>query len=210
MSSLQQRTIALAENVRHISHDLHPSALEHAGLVTALSAYCSEVRHQKTLEVTFSSEGDFDSIGAEVALCMYRIAQEALRNVVAHAGARHVDVRLLRIGDSADLTITDDGNGFDIGRIRENRKGLGLVSITERVKLAGGTISIATELNKGTEVRVQIPANQHPPLEPATGPERGPERGPESTSRRREPLVTAWQETACSSCSSVLSLMAAI
>ena len=104
------------------------------------------------------------STDAEAALCLYRIAQEALRNVVAHAGARHADVRLLRIGDSAELTIADDGNGFDIGSTREHRKGLGLVSINERVRLAGGTVSIATELNKGTGVRVQIPANQRPPI----------------------------------------------
>jgi PAS domain S-box-containing protein len=160
VSSLQQRTIALAENIRHLSHALHPSVLEHVGLVDALAGYCSEVQRRKTIDVTFTSEGDFDSTDAETALCLYRIAQEALRNVVAHAEARHADVRLLRIGDSAELTIADDGKGFDIERMHEGRKGLGLVSINERVRLAGGTVSITTELNKGTRVRVQIPANR--------------------------------------------------
>ena len=163
VSSLQQRTIALAENVRRLSHDLHPSVLAHAGLVPALAAYCAEVQgQQQTVEVTFSAEGDFESTDAEVALCLYRIAQESLRNVVAHAGARRADVRLLRTGDTAELTISDDGKGFDIVSTRENRKGLGLVSINERVRLAGGTVSIATESNKGTRVRVQIPAKPHP------------------------------------------------
>ena len=96
-----------------------------------------------------------------MALCFYRIAQEALRNVVAHADARRADVRLRRPDDSAELTIADDGKGFDVVRAREERKGLGLVSINERVRLAGGTVSIATEVNKGTRVRVQIPANRH-------------------------------------------------
>ena len=113
------------------------------------------------MAVTFSSEGDFASTDAEVALCLYRIAQEALRNVVAHADARRADVRLRRIGDSAELTIADDGKGFDIVGTRADSKGLGLVSINERVRLAGGTVSIATEVNKGTRVRVQIPANRH-------------------------------------------------
>jgi PAS domain S-box-containing protein len=161
VSSLQERTIALVENVRHLSHALHPSVLEHVGLVAALAGYCAEVQRVQTVEVTFSSEGDVDSTDAETALCLYRIAQEALRNVVAHADARHADVRLLRTGDSAELTIADDGKGFDMVGTHEVRKGLGLVSINERVRLAGGTVSITTELNKGTRVRVQIPANRN-------------------------------------------------
>ena len=161
VASLQQRTIALAENIRHISHDLHPSVLEHAGLVAALTAYCTEVQQQQTVAVTFSAEGDFASTDADVALCLYRIAQEALRNVVAHADARRADVRLRRLDGSVELTIADDGKGFDVVGTRADSKGLGLVSINERVRLAGGTVSIATEVNKGTRVRVQIPANRH-------------------------------------------------
>ena len=79
--------------------------------------------------LTCSAEGDFASIAPEAALCLYRIAQEALRNVVAHAGASRADVRLLRIGDHAEITITDDGKGFDVTRSLERGKGLGLVSI---------------------------------------------------------------------------------
>ena len=160
MSSLQQRTITLAENVRNLSHALHPSALEHAGLVAALAGYCTEVRRLQTVAVTFSSEGDFESTDAETALCLYRITQEALRNVVAHAEARHTDVRLRRTGAIAELTIADDGKGFDVVQTRESREGLGLVSISERVRLTGGTVSITTELNKGTQVRVQIPVEK--------------------------------------------------
>jgi PAS domain S-box-containing protein len=159
VSSLQQRTIELAEGVRHLSHALHPSVLMHAGLVAALAGYCTEVQRLQTVAVTFSSDGDFESTDAETALCLYRIAQEALRNVVAHAQARHAAVRLQRTGAAAELTIADDGKGFDVVRMRESGKGLGLVSISERVRLAGGTVNIMTELNKGTQVRVQIPAN---------------------------------------------------
>ena len=83
-----------------------------------------------------------------------------MRNVVTHAGARHAEVRLVRSGDRAELTIADDGKGFDIGQAGRSVKGLGLVSINERVRLAGGTVSIVTELNKGTRVRVQVPTNR--------------------------------------------------
>ncbi len=162
VSAVQQRTIALAGSVRQISHDLHPSTLKHVGLVNALSAYCLEVRKLNSVDVTFSSDGHFEPIGADAALCIFRVAQEALRNVIAHASAGRADVRLVRIGDSADLTITDDGKGFDIVRVRESRNGLGLVSINERVRLAGGTMQITTGLDKGTRVQVRIPANLAP------------------------------------------------
>ena len=109
--------------------------------------------------LTCSAEGDFASIAPEVALCLYRIAQEALRNVVAHAGASRADVRLLRSGDHAEMTIADDGKGFDVARSLERGKGLGLVSIRERVRLAGGTVSFEADGKQGTRVRVRIPVS---------------------------------------------------
>ena len=161
MSSAQQRAVALAENVRDLSHDLHPSVLEHAGLVTALSAHCADIERYQRIAVTFRSDGDFDSTSADTALCLYRVAQEGLRNVVAHAKAGRAEVRLSRAGDFAELSIADDGQGFDIVGAGRNGHGLGLVSINERVRLVGGTVSIMTELNKGTRLRVQVPANGH-------------------------------------------------
>lgn len=159
VSSLQARTVALAANVRQVSHDLHPGMLEHTGLVPALGAYCREVQHRQAITLTFASEGDFGGADADSALCMYRIAQEALRNVVTHAAAKRADVLVRQIGDLAELTITDDGKGFDIVRTRDAR-GLGLISINERVRLAGGTVSITTEKGHGTRVRVRIPIRQ--------------------------------------------------
>jgi two-component system sensor histidine kinase UhpB len=155
---LQQQTLTLARNVRQLSHDLHPTVLRHLGLEKAVSSYCSELERSHGVMVRCSAEGDFASIGPEAGLCVYRIAQEALRNVVAHAGARRADVRLVRLGDDAEITITDDGRGFDVND-PERRKGLGLVSITERAKLAGGTISIETRLNQGTRVHATIPGS---------------------------------------------------
>jgi PAS domain S-box-containing protein len=159
LRALHQRSAALAQNVRHLSHDLHPTVLHHAGLLAALSSYCSELQRSHGTVLTCSAEGDFESIAPEVALCLYRIAQETLRNVVAHAGASRADVRLLRSGAHAEITIADDGKGFDVARSLERGKGLGLVSIRERVRLAGGTVSFEAERTQGTRVRVRIPAN---------------------------------------------------
>ena len=93
LRALHQRTSTLAQNVRHLSHDLHPTVLRHAGLVAALTAYCTELGRTHGIVSTCRAEGDFASIAPDVALCLYRIAQESLRNVVAHAGARRADVR---------------------------------------------------------------------------------------------------------------------
>jgi PAS domain S-box-containing protein len=165
VSSLQQRTIELAEDVRLLSHALHPSVLVHAGLVAALAGHCTEVQRLQTLAVTFTAEGDFESTDEETALCLYRIAQEALRNVVAHAEASQADVRLRRTGAMTELTIADDGKGFDVVTTRESSIGMGLVSIHERVRLAGGSVNITTELNKGTQLRVQIPGSRRVPTD---------------------------------------------
>jgi signal transduction histidine kinase len=166
VSSLQQRTAGLASNIRNLSHELHPSVLRHAGLVPALAAYCADLGRQQQITITFTAEGDFASVSGDTALCLYRITQEALRNVLTHAQATRADVRLRRIHDRADLTIVDDGRGFDIAEASRHGKGLGLISIDERVRLAGGTVSIVTETNSGTRVHVQIPANVCEPETP--------------------------------------------
>ena len=154
---LQGRTDALADSVRRLSHDLHPDVLRHSGLAASLSAYCKGLTPPLPgLKVTFRAQGDFETIGHEASLCLYRIAQEALHNVVKHADAGHAEVVLLRTPDGAELTVSDDGKGFDI-QVRTGETGLGLVSITERARLAGGTVSIVTGLNKGTRVRVHVP-----------------------------------------------------
>jgi PAS domain S-box-containing protein len=158
VSALQQRTRALAENIRNMSHDLHPSALQHSGLVSTLRGHCADVERHYMVTVAFSTEGDIET-AADVALCLYRVTQEALRNVVTHSGARHAEVRLARVNSHIELTIADDGGGFDIATVSQRRRGLGLVSIRERVRLAGGSVSFVTEARKGTRVRVQVPAN---------------------------------------------------
>ena len=158
VSSLQERTIALAANIRQISHDLHPTVLERAGLIAVLDGHCQELHRRSVVEVTFNAEGDFSGISGDTALCIYRVAQEALRNVVSHARARRAEVLVRRRPDTVELSIIDDGRGFDIIRAGERSRGLGLISINERVRLAGGTVAIMTERNRGTRVHVEVPA----------------------------------------------------
>jgi two-component system sensor histidine kinase UhpB len=166
--ALHQRTSTLAQNVRHLSHDLHPTVLRHGGLEAALTSYCAELERADGPILTCAADGDFVTLSPAGALCLYRTAQEALRNVVAHAGASRAAVRLVRSGDTAEMTIVDDGQGFDVERSLDQGNGLGLISIIERVRLVGGTASVVAEANKGTRVSVQIPV--HTPMKTATAP----------------------------------------
>ena len=156
MTRLQQRTIDLADVIRNLSHELHPGVLQHAGLVAALKGHCAEVGKQHAIEVTLSAVDGLDGIPQNVALCLYRVAQEALRNIAAHAGARKAQVTLTSTGEGLELVIADDGQGFNLAKARDVG-GLGLISLDERVRLIGGSLTINTEPQRGTEVRVQVP-----------------------------------------------------
>ena len=165
VATLQQRATTLAESVRNLSHDLHPDALHHAGLTASLTGYCHRLSLSQPFQVHCTTRGDFSSIDQGTAVCLYRITQEALHNVVKHAHARHVGVRLLRTDDDAELTIVDDGRGFEI-EAPAHCAGLGLVSMTERARLSGGTVSIVSAANRGTRIRVRVPITQHPAASP--------------------------------------------
>jgi signal transduction histidine kinase len=158
LAELQQQTLALARNVRHLSHDLHPTVLQHVGLAKGLTAYCGQLERTHGLPIRCRVEGNFASVNSHAALCVYRIAQEALRNVIAHAAASHVEVELRHHDDHVELAVTDDGQGFESLGAPDTRDGLGLVSISERAKIAGGTVTIVTAPAKGTRVQAIIPA----------------------------------------------------
>jgi len=161
--SIRERTHKILESIRSTSYTLHPGALQHAGLVSALSAHCRELQSHHSLDVTFTSNEDFDGLDPAVGLCLYRIAQEALRNVVSHAEARHARVELCRTSCGVQISVSDDGKGFDVRGARDQTEGLGLVSIQERTRLAGGTMSVRTEIGKGTHLRVAIPVSEGTP-----------------------------------------------
>jgi two-component system sensor histidine kinase UhpB len=153
----QERAATLTQSVRNLSHDLHPQVLRRAGLVDALRAHCAEIERRHTLALNVEVQGDRRSLPSAVTLCLYRVAQETLRNVVRHSGARHADIRLVCDDTHVELTISDDGEGFDIGETRRRGTGLGLVSVNERVRLAGGTVDFSSAARRGTQVQVCIP-----------------------------------------------------
>jgi signal transduction histidine kinase len=164
LTTLQERTTSLADALRHLSHELHPGLLKHAGLVAALKQHCAEAEKHHRLTVTFKATDTLDAIDADTALCLYRVAQEALSNVVKHARARTAIVELKRITGDVALDITDDGIGFVVPD--GGATGLGLRSMEERVRLSRGTIRVDSRPGHGTSLLVRMPLS--PLREPLT------------------------------------------
>ena len=156
LTRLQQRTVDLADVIRNLSHELHPGVLQHVGLAAALNGHCAEVGRQHPIEVTFSAVDGLNGIPDDVALCLYRVAQEALRNIAEHAAAHKAQISLRSNDEGLELVIADDGQGFDLAEA-QRLGGLGLISLDERVRLIGGSLAISTEPQRGTEMRVQVP-----------------------------------------------------
>lgn len=146
------------EGLRRLSHELHPATLRLMGLAAALRAHCQEVGKRYGLEIGLATDGEFSDLHPDVAACFFRIAQESLRNGIAHGAAKRIAVSLVRGGKHVELSVTDDGRGFDLETVRRNGGGLGLVSIEERAGAVGADVQILTELGKGTTIRVRGPA----------------------------------------------------
>jgi len=158
LSSLQTRTLDLSESVRHLSHDLHPATLQHAGIASVLRSHCEEFAKQHGSEVIVKAELEPDAIDASVALCLFRVTQEALQNIARHSAARHVEVNLSRSAANVELSIADDGSGFNPERAGDGGGGLGLQSIRERVRMAHGRLVIDSAPGRGTTVWVSVAA----------------------------------------------------
>jgi signal transduction histidine kinase len=158
LSKIHDETLDMFEGIRRLSHDLHPSTLGLVGVATALEAHCVEVEKRHAVKVRFTAIGEFENLHPDVGVCLFRIAQESLRNGVVHGGAKQLSVSLVRSGDRVDLTVTDDGRGFDLEQVRRDGGGLGLVSIEERAHIIGGDVQIVTGLRKGTTIHVRAPA----------------------------------------------------
>jgi PAS domain S-box-containing protein len=158
--AIAARVKELSAAVHALSHQLHPAKLEQLGLVAAVRGLCREFAAHHGLEVTFTHHGLPDAVPPATALCLYRIVQEALRNVVRHAGTAHAAVELGGSPAGLRLRVTDDGAGFDPAA---GRGGLGLVSMRERLHLVGGRLAIDSRPGGGTRLDATVPPADAPP-----------------------------------------------
>jgi signal transduction histidine kinase len=156
IEELGQRLSAIAGNVHRIARLLHPAVLDDLGLEAALREECGSFSQQFGIPVTFDARDVPRAISDEIALCLYRVAQESLRNIGKHAEAKRVVVRLAGRNGDIVLSIRDIGDGFDLNEVR-GKGGLGLVSMEERVRLVNGVFDIQSEPGKGTRVELRAP-----------------------------------------------------
>ena len=157
LSRLQAQILQLSEDVRRLSHSLHPSILEHSDLAATLEMHCREFTDQYAIATSFAARDVPEDVPRPVALAFYRIAQESLRNVARHSGATAASVVLAgEDGTRLSLFVIDNGKGFDVAKVKIS-PGLGLVSIEERARHIGASVVIDSMPEAGTRLSVQVP-----------------------------------------------------
>ena len=156
IGELHKQASEIATDIQSLSHELHSAKLQYLGIVTTMRGFCREFGQQQKVEVDFKTHDLADDVPPDISLCLFRVLQEALHNSAKHSRARHFEVRLWGTSDEVRLTVTDSGVGFDREAARQGR-GLGLISMEERLKLLNGTLAIETQPEKGTAVHVSVP-----------------------------------------------------
>jgi signal transduction histidine kinase len=146
----------LGADIHTVSHRLHSATLESLGLVPGVSSLCKEFTDRHGIEIDFSAENVPRIVDPDVALCLFRIVQEALQNLRKHSGAAKAEVKLIRRADRIFVSVSDQGKGFDMNDTRAN-EGLGVRSMGERARLLRGSFKIYSKPGRGTRVEAAIP-----------------------------------------------------
>jgi signal transduction histidine kinase len=144
----------IAADLHRICHSLHPAKLDTLGLVAAVNSFCQELWSRQHLRVRFTHEKVPRAVPGDVALCLYRIVQESLHNVIKHSGVLEADVHLSGAGRDLLLRIADAGTGFDPAAA--GNAGVGLTSMQERVKSIGGNLLVLATPGRGTRINVKV------------------------------------------------------
>jgi len=162
-SSLAQELEALAKvaseiasDVHNVSRRLHPSQVELLGLAKALDNFCRDFAARNSMEIRFVNERPDGKLPQEASLCLFRVAQEAVRNAHKHSGCHRALVELDEIAGSLRLRVSDEGAGFDPNSMDSN-PGLGLLSMEERLHSLGGELTVNSRPGAGTCIEASIP-----------------------------------------------------
>jgi signal transduction histidine kinase len=169
LAELLELTTGIGADLHSLSHRLHSSTLDSLGLVDALESLCEEFAMQSEIDVSFVHEDVPEQLDPEIALCLFRVVQEALTNVRKHSQALEVAVRISGKKEALELSIRDDGGGFSIDDSAK-RVGLGLRSMQERVHLVNGELRMLSVNQQGTTIDVHVPLRSVDSLETQAGP----------------------------------------
>lgn len=174
-----ERVSRLATDIQGLSHRLHSSKLRLLGLMSAAQGFCKELEARENVQIEIGSEQFPDRLPEDIALCLFRILQEALQNAVRHSRSKRFLVNLVGSSKDISLTVKDWGVGFQFDETSKNR-GLGLTSMHERLKIARGRLDIESSEGGGTTIRATVPLRDEPG--PQTAPD-GATQNPAWTSR---------------------------
>jgi signal transduction histidine kinase len=156
LRTMQEQVVNLSEDVHALSRQLHPSILDDLGLVGALHSECASFSRREGITVVYCPEQISNAPPKAIALCVYRVAQEALRNVAKHATVKHVWVSLVGTPSELFLRVQDKGVGFNPAALR-CQPGLGLSSMKDRVRLVHGELTVTSAVGQGTTIEVRVP-----------------------------------------------------
>jgi PAS domain S-box-containing protein len=161
----REEVVSIATDVQALSHRLHPARLEYLGIAAAAAALCREVSRDRDLEITFHAESVPEGVSRNVAVCLYRVLQEALQNAIKHSGTRKIDVTVRGGVDQIELIVRDFGAGFEVSTTEG--RGLGLISMKERARAVRGRLAILSEAQHGTTIHASVPLVQDIPKTPS-------------------------------------------
>jgi PAS domain S-box-containing protein len=156
IQSLKELAVEISADLQFLSRQLHPSKLQYLGLPAAVRSLCREVSARHKLDVTCIVRDVPDKLPEPISLNLFRTAQESLQNVVKHSHAQHASVELIGESEGIRLRVSDDGVGFEFNRENSSR-GLGLISMRERLNSVGGTFSVSSGKMAGTHVEGAVP-----------------------------------------------------
>jgi PAS domain S-box-containing protein len=156
MREFQKQISEIADDIQSLSHELHSAKLQYLGIAAAMRSFCKEFGEQHKVEIDFNAHDLPSPLSPDISLCLFRVLQEALHNSAKHSGVKHFEVRLWGTSEEIHLSVKDSGAGFDRKAAKESR-GLGLISMEERLKLVNGTLSIDSQPKRGTTIHARVP-----------------------------------------------------
>ena len=157
LRQLNEEVFSHSDHVRALAYQLHPSILDDLGLVVALGSFIKDFSKWEHISVTFQPKDVPAILPQDVALCVYRVIQECLRNVAKHAQADRVSVEVMGSETGLQLVIKDNGKGFTPEEVRPVSHGLGLIGMKERIRVVQGTFEVEASAGKGTTITAWIP-----------------------------------------------------
>jgi PAS domain S-box-containing protein len=156
IQNISQRLAEIGKDIQALSHRLHSSKLEYLGIAVAARSFCKELSEQHKVRIDYSHSDIPHNLPKEIALCLFRVLQEALQNAAKHSGVQHFKVELRGTPGEIQLSVIDAGSGFD-WQDAINRRGMGLISMRERLQLVNGELSIRSEAGHGTTIYACVP-----------------------------------------------------